>query len=60
MSPGKSAIMSAVGVVLIGYLIFSASESPSPALATLQYILLAAAIIGLIGSLAKIGRRPEA
>lgn len=60
MSPGKSAIMSAVGVALMGYLIFSASESPSPALATLQYILLAAGLVGLIGSLAKIGRRPEA
>lgn len=60
MSPGKSAIVSAIGVVLMAYLIFSANESPSPALATLQYILLAAGLVGLIGSLAKIGRRPEA
>jgi hypothetical protein len=59
MSPGKSAVISAVGVVLIGYLILAPGEYPSPALATLQYILLAGAIIGLIGSLAKIGRRPE-
>lgn len=60
MSPAKSAAVSAVGVILMGYLILSPGESPSPALATLQYILLAAGIIGLIGSLAKIGRRPEA
>ena len=55
-SPGRSAAMSAVAVVLIGYIILSADERPSNALAVLQYVLLAAAIIGLIGSLAKIGK----
>lgn len=55
-SPGRSAAMSAVAVVLIGYIILSAHERPSTFLAGLQYVLLAAAIIGLIGSLAKIGK----
>jgi len=48
--------MSAVAVVLLGYMILSRSEQPSTALAALQYILLAAAIIGLVGSLVKMGR----
>ncbi|MBN9036888.1 MAG: hypothetical protein J0H53_12520 [Rhizobiales bacterium] len=53
MTPKTSAIVSAVAVVLIGYSILSADESPSTALATLQYILLAAAVVGLVGSLMK-------
>jgi hypothetical protein len=53
-SPGKSAAISAVAIVLIGYSILSASEAPSTALATLQYLLLALAVFGLIGSLIKL------
>ena len=49
-------MVSAVAVVLIGYSILSADESPSTALATLQYILLAAAVVGLVGSLMKMGK----
>jgi hypothetical protein len=56
MSPKTSAIVSAAGIVLIGTMIFSADESPSTALAALQYILLAAAVVGLVGSLMKIGK----
>jgi hypothetical protein len=55
-SPGKSAALSAVAIVLLGYMILSADERPSTALATLQYVLLAAAAVGLIGSLVKMGR----
>jgi hypothetical protein len=55
-SPGKSAALSAVAIVLLGYMILSADERPSTALATLQYVLLAAAAVGLIGSLVKMRR----
>jgi membrane protein DedA with SNARE-associated domain len=55
-SAGKSAAISAVGVVVIGYLILSSNETPSTALATLQYILLAAGVVGLVGSLMKLSR----
>ena len=37
-SAGKSAALSGVGLVLVGYNILSATESPSTALATLQYV----------------------
>lgn len=50
-SAGKSAALSALALVLVGYHILSATESPSTALATLQYVLLAACVIGLVGSL---------
>jgi hypothetical protein len=55
-SPGRTAAISAVALVLIGYSILSSSESPSSGLAILQYALLIMALIGLIGSLARIGR----
>jgi hypothetical protein len=56
MTPKTSAIVSAVAVVLIGYSILSADESPSTALATLEYIFLALAAVGLVGSLMKMGK----
>ena len=55
-SAGKSAAWSAVGLVLIGYNILSATESPSTALATLQYVVLAACTIGLVGALMKMAK----
>ena len=56
MTPKTSAIVSAIAVVLIGYSILSANEAPSTALATLQYILLALGVVGLVGSLMKLGK----
>jgi hypothetical protein len=56
MSPQKSAIVSAVGLVLMGWLIFSADETPSTTLATIQYVAVAACLIGLIGALVKMSR----
>ena len=56
MSPGKTAAVAAVGLVLMGYNILSADESPSTALATLQYVVLAALAISFVGSLVKMGR----
>jgi hypothetical protein len=55
-SPAKTAIFSGIAIVLAGYSILSANESPSSALAALQYVLLAAGVVGLIGSLVKMGR----
>jgi hypothetical protein len=55
-SAGKSAAISAVAVVVIGYMILSSDEAPSTALATLQYVLLAAGLVGLVGSLMKLRR----
>jgi preprotein translocase subunit Sss1 len=55
-SPGKTAVISGIGILLIGYSILSADEASSTALATLQYVLLALAVIGLVGSLVRMGR----
>lgn len=54
--PGKTALASIVAIVLVGYSILSAGEAPSTALSILQYVLLAMAVIGLVGSLVKMGR----
>lgn len=53
MNPKTSAIVSAVGLVLIGWLILSADEAPSTALATIQYVAIAACLLGLVGALFK-------
>jgi membrane protein DedA with SNARE-associated domain len=56
MSPQKSAAISVIGLVLMGWLIFSTDEAPSTALATIQYVAIAACLIGLVGSLVKMRR----
>ena len=56
MSAKTSAIVSAVGIVLIGFSILSADESPSTTLAALEYIVLALAVVGLVGSLMQMGK----
>lgn len=56
MSARTSAIVSGFGAVLMGFMIFSAEEAPSTALATLQYILFAGCLIGLVGALMKMGK----
>lgn len=53
MKPQTSAIISAVGLVLMGWLILSAREAPSTALATIQYVAIAACLLGLAGALFK-------
>ena len=53
MSPQKSAIVSAIGLVLMGWLILSADEAPSTTLATIQYIAIAACLVGLAGAVVK-------
>jgi len=56
MNPRTSAIVSAVGLVLMGWLIFSAEEAPSTTLATIQYVAVAACLLGLVGALVKISK----
>jgi hypothetical protein len=47
----KTALISGVTSCLLTYQIATATEEPSQALMILQYVLLACALIGLIGSL---------
>jgi hypothetical protein len=56
MSPRNSAIVSAIGLVLMGFLIFSADEAPSTALRTIQYVAIAACLLGLVGALVKMSK----
>ena len=50
MNHKRSAMLSAAAIVLIGYSILSADETPSRALSMLQYLFLALAVVGLGGS----------
>jgi hypothetical protein len=46
-------LVSGATAALLIYQIASATEAPGPALAVLQYCLLAGAVLGLVGSLVK-------
>jgi hypothetical protein len=50
----KLMLMSGATPALLVYEIMSATEAPSRALAVLRYCLLAATLLGLIGSLVKL------
>ena len=56
MTPKTSAMVSAAGLVLMGWLILSADEAPSTGLAILQYAAIAACLVGLAGALVKMRR----
>ena len=56
MSAKRSAIISAVGLVLMAFLIFSANEAPSQTLRIIQYVAIGACLLGLVGALVKISR----
>ena len=49
----------AAATVLIGHSILTAAEAPSRTLATVQYIFLALAVVGLAGSLVMIAKGKE-
>lgn len=51
---GRLALVSAAVAAWLIYDMATASEAPSRALATLQYALLACALIGLVGSVVKL------
>jgi hypothetical protein len=53
-NPRVSAAISAIAIVLVGSMMFSSSEAPSTAVSILQWVLLIAGIVGLIGSLMQI------
>ena len=55
--PKTGAIVSGIAVVLIGASILFGSQGISPALATTQYVFLALAAVGLIGSLVQLNRK---
>ena len=56
MSAKRSAIVSLVGLVLMTFLIFSADEAPGQTLRLIQYVAIAACLLGLVGALVKMGR----
>ena len=57
-NPRTTAIISAIAIVLIGAnMLFNNGEAPSPVLAGLQWILLIAGVIGLVGSLVQLNNK---
>lgn len=54
-NPRVSAVISLVGIILVGSMMLSSSEAPSSGLAVLQWILLLAGVVGLVGSLLRMG-----
>lgn len=56
MSPQRSAAISAIGLVVMAWLIFSADETPSAMLATIQYVAIAACLLGLVGAIVKMAK----
>jgi hypothetical protein len=57
-NPRTTAIVSAIAIVLIGAnMLFNNGEAPSPVLAGLQWILLIAGLIGLVGSLVQLNKK---
>jgi hypothetical protein len=56
-NPRTTAIISGIAVLLIGARILFGSEGVSPTLATLQWIFLAAGVVGLVGSLIQMGKK---
>ena len=56
MSSRRSAVVSLIGLVLMACLIFSADEAPSTTLRTIQYVAIAACLLGLVGALVKIAK----
>ena len=57
-NPRTTALISAAGIVLVGAnMLFNSGEAPSPVLAGLQWILLIAGLIGLVGSLVQLNKK---
>jgi hypothetical protein len=51
-----NALLCGVVALLLAYQIFGATETPSSALAFLQYVLIAGCLIGLTGAIIKINK----
>jgi hypothetical protein len=57
-NPRTTALISAAGIVLVGAnMLFNGGEAPSPVLAVLQWVLLIAGVVGLVGSLIQLGKK---
>jgi hypothetical protein len=56
-NPRTTAIISGIAALLLGYRIFFSSEGVSSTLAILQWVLFAAALVGLVGSLVQMGKK---
>ena len=56
-NPRTTAIISGIAIILIGARILFANEGVSPTLAILQWVLLAAGVVGLVGSLIQMSKK---
>ena len=55
-NPRTTALISALGIALIGANMLLNSEGVSPLLGTVQWVLLLAGVAGLVGSLLQLGK----
>ena len=55
-NPRVSAVVSVIGIGIVGSMMLFSQEEPSTGVVILQWVLLAAGVIGLIGSLMQIGK----
>jgi hypothetical protein len=56
-NPRVTAIVSGIAALLLGWRIFGGGEGVSPLLGALQWLLFAAALVGLVGSLVQMSRK---
>lgn len=56
-NPKTMAIVSAVAAVLLGFMIFGRTETPSGALSAIQWGLFILALVGLVGSLYQMSQK---
>ena len=57
-NPRTSALISAAAIILVGAnMLFNSGEGVSPVLAVLQWVLLIAGAIGLVGSLMQLAKK---
>jgi hypothetical protein len=56
-NPRVSAAVSLAGIILVGSMMLFSDETPGTAVALLQWALLIAGIVGLVGSLMQMANR---
>ena len=57
-NPRTTALISAAAIVLVGAnMLFNSGEGGSPVLGILQWVLLIAGVIGLVGSLMQLAKK---
>jgi hypothetical protein len=55
--PRVTALVSGVAAILLAWRIFGGGEAVSPLLGTIQWVLFAAALVGVVGSLVQMGKK---